>query len=220
MADYSEYQLLLRQDAVSLRYANDPSPLLRDSAATLLYLAAENYQLAGFSEGVAICTAALFASESPRAALYLQRLTTYPEVTLNASRQVTRMSSALLGHPSLLANLDPGTLPDLFEPGYRNAFPSLLPALAANALDGARPADVARKCHAAAINLLASLERDGLGADVATSLLANPFQRQTQVLALSIDPPQAKILQGLNDATRAIFTTLSTPEAATPEAEV
>jgi hypothetical protein len=121
------------------------------------------------------------------------------------------MASALLGRTSLLSELDPGRLPDLNEPSYRSAFPALLPSLAANALDGTRPSDVARKCHAAAINLLGSLERDHLGSDLATSLLANPFHRHNQVLALAASSEQAQVLQSLNDATRAIFTTLSAP---------
>jgi hypothetical protein len=132
-------------------------------------------------------------------------------VTVDASRQITRMSSALLGRTSALATLDPGKLPDLNEPSYRSAFPSLLPSLAANALDGQRPADVARKCHAAAISLLGSLEHEGLASDIATSLLANPFHRSVQVLALSASPAQTTVLESLQDATRAIFTTLSTP---------
>jgi hypothetical protein len=128
------------------------------------------------------------------------------------------MASAVLGRASALSDLDPGRLPDLNEPSYRSAFPALLPSLAANALDSPRPGDVARKCHAAAINLLSSLEREGLASDIATSLLANPFHRQVQVLALSSSPDQAKVLRGLNDATRSIFTEMAVPSVTEIEA--
>ena len=194
-----------------MRLNGDHSRLYRDDAATLLFLAAEHYRAGGFPEGVAMCTAALFASDSPRAADYLSRLTTDRAVAQAASKQVTQMSEALLGRTSRLDELDPGRLPDLNEPSYRSAFPALVPSLAANALDGQRPADVARKCHAGAITLLSALEREGVGSDIAASLLANPFHRHSQVLALAGSAGQSKVLQSLNDTTRAIFTTLAAP---------
>ena len=219
MIDASPYQDQLRQDATALlmtlgRPAEDGVQIQRDSAATLLYLAAEGYRDAGFPDGLAICAAALYASDSPRAAEYLQRLNADPSVPAAAAAQIGRMARALGGRASELSNLDPGKLPEINEPYYRSQTPVGLLNYAPNALDEARPANVARKCHSIAIALLDSAvvqdRRFGLpaGPDTATSLLACPFYRVPEVMELALSPRAPEIMRSLNEAAMNISNSL------------